>query len=196
MLTHGNMLASLEQVSLWISQSFKESLRDRHRAAADVSHLLPHLDARLSKMGQHDPADHQPARPAGLRQGTRKWKVQRADGVNTLFNGLMNTPGFEKLDFSALKVVVGGGASVQKGRRRTLAEDHRHLPDRGLRPDRNLAGRLLRRSACRGMGTIGCRLVDRSVTIRDEIVSPAAAVDRQGRDRKRHKAKSACAARR
>ena len=35
-------------------------------------------------------------------------------GVNTLFNAMMNTPGFDKLDFSALKVVGGGGASVQK----------------------------------------------------------------------------------
>ena len=35
-------------------------------------------------------------------------------GVNTLFNGLLNTPGFDELDFSALKVVVGGGAAVQK----------------------------------------------------------------------------------
>jgi long-chain acyl-CoA synthetase len=35
-------------------------------------------------------------------------------GVNTLFNGLLNTPGFAQLDFSALKVVVGGGAAVQK----------------------------------------------------------------------------------
>lgn len=43
-----------------------------------------------------------------------QWKFSVMTGVNTLFNGLMNTPGFDKLDFSALKVVVGGGASVQK----------------------------------------------------------------------------------
>jgi long-chain acyl-CoA synthetase len=35
-------------------------------------------------------------------------------GVNTLFNGLLNTPGFDQLDFSGLKVVVGGGAAVLK----------------------------------------------------------------------------------
>ena len=35
-------------------------------------------------------------------------------GVNTLFNGLLNTPGFDQLDFSVVKVVVGGGAAVQK----------------------------------------------------------------------------------
>jgi long-chain acyl-CoA synthetase len=35
-------------------------------------------------------------------------------GVNTLFNGLLNTPGFNQLDFSALKAVIGGGAAVQQ----------------------------------------------------------------------------------
>ena len=34
-------------------------------------------------------------------------------GVNTLFNGLMNTRGFDKLDFSAMRISVGGGMAVQ-----------------------------------------------------------------------------------
>jgi long-chain acyl-CoA synthetase len=35
-------------------------------------------------------------------------------GVNTLFNALMNTPGFEQIDFSHLKLSLGGGMAVQK----------------------------------------------------------------------------------
>jgi long-chain acyl-CoA synthetase len=35
-------------------------------------------------------------------------------GVNTLFNGLLNTPGFSDLDFSGLKFALGGGAAVQR----------------------------------------------------------------------------------
>jgi long-chain acyl-CoA synthetase len=35
-------------------------------------------------------------------------------GINTLFSGLLNTPGFEQLDFSALKFVGAGGAATQK----------------------------------------------------------------------------------
>ena len=35
-------------------------------------------------------------------------------GVNTLFNSLLNTPGFDKLDFSKLKMVLGGGMAVQR----------------------------------------------------------------------------------
>jgi long-chain acyl-CoA synthetase len=35
-------------------------------------------------------------------------------GVNTLFNGLLNTPGFSEVDFSRLKITVGGGMAVQR----------------------------------------------------------------------------------
>jgi len=34
--------------------------------------------------------------------------------VNTLFVGLINTPGFEEIDFSHLKLTLGGGMAVQK----------------------------------------------------------------------------------
>ena len=45
------------------------------------------------------------------------WKNNKATvftGVNTLFNGLLHTPGFSEVDFSALKLSVGGGAAVQQ----------------------------------------------------------------------------------
>jgi long-chain acyl-CoA synthetase len=35
-------------------------------------------------------------------------------GVNTLFNGLLNTPGFDQLDFSKLHLTLGGGMAVQR----------------------------------------------------------------------------------
>src|SRR5690606_35640598 len=35
-------------------------------------------------------------------------------GVNTLFNGLLNTPGFDQVDFSRLKITLGGGMAVQR----------------------------------------------------------------------------------
>ncbi|HMA30820.1 MAG TPA: AMP-binding protein, partial [Casimicrobiaceae bacterium] len=43
-----------------------------------------------------------------------RWKWSVMTGVNTLFNGLLNARGFDRLDFSAVKVVVGGGAAIQK----------------------------------------------------------------------------------
>ena len=42
-----------------------------------------------------------------------KWKYAVLTGVNTLFNALLNDSDFRKLDFSSLRIVVGGGMAVQ-----------------------------------------------------------------------------------
>ncbi|MEL6275946.1 MAG: AMP-binding protein, partial [Bacteroidota bacterium] len=41
-------------------------------------------------------------------------KIAAVIGVNTLFNALVNNPDFQQLDFSALKLTVGGGTAVQR----------------------------------------------------------------------------------
>jgi len=43
-----------------------------------------------------------------------KWPFTVITGVNTLFNGLLHTPGFEELDFSSLKLAMGGGTPIQE----------------------------------------------------------------------------------
>ncbi|MEY8216420.1 MAG: AMP-binding protein, partial [Colwellia sp.] len=43
-----------------------------------------------------------------------KYKFTAITGVNTLFNGLLNTPGFKHLDFSSIKMAMGGGMAVQR----------------------------------------------------------------------------------
>jgi long-chain acyl-CoA synthetase len=43
-----------------------------------------------------------------------QFKFSYFSGVNTLFNALLNTPGFDRLDFSGLKISLGGGMAVQK----------------------------------------------------------------------------------
>jgi long-chain acyl-CoA synthetase len=50
----------------------------------------------------------------GFVRELRNWKWSVMTGVNTLFNGLLNTDGFGELDFSSVKLVVAGGASVQQ----------------------------------------------------------------------------------
>jgi long-chain acyl-CoA synthetase len=50
---------------------------------------------------------------AGFVRELSRVKFTCITGVNTLFNGLINTPGFADLDFSHLKVVLGGGMAVQ-----------------------------------------------------------------------------------
>ena len=76
---------------------------------------------------------------AGFVKELSKYQVNIFPAVNTLYNGLLNTPGFDKLDFSKLKISNGGGMATQKAGRREVAEDHR-LPAVGrLRPVGDLA---------------------------------------------------------
>ena len=44
----------------------------------------------------------------------KKHKISIVTGVNTLFNALLNQPAFASLDFSHLKVTVGGGMAIQR----------------------------------------------------------------------------------
>jgi long-chain acyl-CoA synthetase len=50
----------------------------------------------------------------GFIKELSKWKFSAFTGVNTLFNVLVNNPDFQNLDFSGLKVTLGGGMAVQK----------------------------------------------------------------------------------
>jgi len=50
----------------------------------------------------------------GFVKELSKYQVNFFPGVNTLYNGLLNTPGFERIDFSKLKVSNGGGMATQK----------------------------------------------------------------------------------
>jgi len=114
MLTQHNMLANLEQTNLWISGSFREG-KEIAIAPLPMYHIFC-LTSTLAflKLGCQTVLITNPRDLPAFVKELRRWKFSVLTGVNTLFNALMNTPGFDKLDFSALKVAVGGGASVQK----------------------------------------------------------------------------------
>jgi long-chain acyl-CoA synthetase len=108
------MLANLEQTNLWISGSFKQG-SEIVIAPLPMYHIFC-LTSTLAfmKWGSLTVLITNPRDMPAFIKELRHWKFSVMTGVNTLFNSLMNTPGFDKLDFSALKVVVGGGAAVQK----------------------------------------------------------------------------------
>jgi long-chain acyl-CoA synthetase len=114
MLTHRNILANLEQTGIWISVSFKEGA-EIVIAPLPMYHIFC-LTSTLSfmKWGSLSVLITNPRDLPALVKEMGNWRFTTMTGVNTLFNGLLNTPGFAQLDFSTLKVVVGGGAAVQK----------------------------------------------------------------------------------
>jgi len=114
MLTHRNVLANLEQTGVWVSARFKEGA-EIVVAPLPMYHVFC-LSSTLSfmKWGSVIVLITNPRDLRAFVNELRKWKWSVMTGVNTLFNGLLNTRGFERLDCSAIKVIVGGGAAVQK----------------------------------------------------------------------------------
>jgi long-chain acyl-CoA synthetase len=114
MLTHRNILANMEQTGVWVSLSFKEGA-EIAIAPLPLYHIFC-LTATLSfmKWGSLNVLITNPRDLPALVKELGRWQWSVMTGVNTLFNGLLNTPGFDKLDFSTLKAVIGGGAAVQQ----------------------------------------------------------------------------------
>ena len=114
MLTHRNILANLEQTGTWISTRFQEGA-EIVIAPLPMYHIFC-LTSTLAfmKWGSLVVLITNPRDLPAVVAELRRWKFSAMTGVNTLFNGLLNTPGFDQLDFSTLKVAVGGGAAVLK----------------------------------------------------------------------------------
>ena len=113
-LTHRNILANLEQTGVWISVSFKEG-SEIVIAPLPMYHIFC-LTSTLSfmKWGSLIVLITNPRDLPALVKELGRWKWSVMTGVNTLLNALLNAPGFDRLDFSSMKVVVGAGAAVQK----------------------------------------------------------------------------------
>lgn len=114
MLTHHNVLANLEQTGVWVSGTFKEGA-EIVVAPLPLYHIFC-LTSTLSfmKWGSLIVLVTNPRDIPAFVKELGKWKWSVMTGVNTLFNGLLNAPGFDQLKFDAVKVVIGGGAAVQK----------------------------------------------------------------------------------
>ena len=115
MLTHGNIVANLQQVSAWIGTGLKEGA-ELVITALPMYHIFALTGSCLTniKIGAHNVLITNPRDMPGFVKELGKYRFSFMSGVNTLFAGLMNTPGFDKLDFSGLKLTLGGGMAVQR----------------------------------------------------------------------------------
>ncbi|MBS1153317.1 MAG: fadD1, partial [Myxococcaceae bacterium] len=114
MLTHRNLIANLEQTGAWVADRMIDGA-EVVVAPLPLYHVFC-LTSTLSflKRGSLTVLITNPRDLPAFVKELGKWKWTVMNAVNTLFNGLLNTPGFAQLDFSSVKVVVGGGAAVQK----------------------------------------------------------------------------------
>lgn len=115
-LTHGNIVANLQQASAWISPYIEEG-REIIVTPLPLYHIFSLTGNCLlyMKIGGLIYLITNPRDFKGFVHEIRKLRFTAITGVNTLFNALLNTPGFSDVDFSALKISLGGGMAVQRG---------------------------------------------------------------------------------
>ncbi len=115
MLSHNNLLANILQYEE-IGKSRIDFGNDEVITAIPMYHIFAlamntlayfHFGARNVLI----------TNPRDMKGFVETWSQQNPTfftGVNTLFNGLLHTPGFSDIDFSSLKLTIGGGAPVQE----------------------------------------------------------------------------------
>ena len=115
-LLHRNILANVEQAAAWVRPFIKEDEPQVIITALPLYHIFS-LTANcllLMKLGGLNVLITNPRDMPGFVKEIRKHRFTMFTGVNTLFNALLNQPGFDGIDFSALRITLGGGMAVQK----------------------------------------------------------------------------------
>jgi long-chain acyl-CoA synthetase len=115
MLSHRNVVSNVLQSSAWVGPFF-DATRDLAITPLPLYHIFA-LTVNLFafiELGAHNVLI---TNPRDLKAFVRELAARDfafITGVNTLFNALLNTPGFQDLDFSHLRVALGGGMAVQE----------------------------------------------------------------------------------
>ncbi len=115
MLSHRNMVANLEQVLAVLRPVVRDGEElivtplPLYHIFALTANLLTFMRIGAANLLITNPRDL----PTFVSE-LGKYPFSGITGVNTLFNALLNTPGFDRLDFSRMKLSLGGGMAVQR----------------------------------------------------------------------------------
>ncbi len=114
-LTHRNMVANVLQSNAWIKPALPPQAQRIVITALPLYHIFS-LTANcllFVRLGAHNVLITNPRDFPAFVAELKKYKFFFISGVNTLFNALLHTAGFESVDFSALRITLGGGMAVQ-----------------------------------------------------------------------------------
>jgi long-chain acyl-CoA synthetase len=108
MLTHGNLVANMQQVHNCLQQTGEDGLPLYHIYAFTANCMC------MMVSGNHNVLITNPRDIAGFVKELGKWQFSALLGLNTLFVALMDHPEFKNLDFSRLKLTNSGGTALVK----------------------------------------------------------------------------------
>ena len=113
-LTHGNMIANLQQVGAWIAHDLQDG-KEVYVCPLPLYHIYA-LNSSLVflKIGAHTILITNPRDMGAFIHDLKKYRFTAMIGVNTLYRALLDAPEFEQVDTSGLKVANAGGMAVQR----------------------------------------------------------------------------------
>jgi long-chain acyl-CoA synthetase len=114
-LTRGNLAANVAQTVAWIGGALREG-EETVVTALPLFHIFA-LTANLlvfTRLGGRNVLIANPRDLAGMVKLLRGTRFTVITGVNTLYGAMLDHPGFDRIDFSALKLAIAGGMSVQR----------------------------------------------------------------------------------
>jgi long-chain acyl-CoA synthetase len=116
MLTNSNMLHNMFQVKAWIADADLKEGVERILTPLPLYHIFSFTVncLCLGSFGAENVLVINPRDIPALVKIIAQNQPSLITGVNTLFNALLNNEDFRKLDFSKLKVVVGGAMAIQR----------------------------------------------------------------------------------
>jgi long-chain acyl-CoA synthetase len=113
-LTHGNLVANLQQMHEWIAHGLQEG-KEITVLPLPLYHVYA-LTANLAfmKIGAHIILITNPRDIPAFIADLKKQRFTAIIGINTLYNALLNAPGFAQVATAGLKVASAGGMAVQR----------------------------------------------------------------------------------
>jgi long-chain acyl-CoA synthetase len=115
MLSHGNVSANTLQAQAWLGPGFEKSggvlitaIPLYHIFALSCNGML------FARLGWKNVLIINPRDLQALIADMKRYPCNFLSGVNTLFNAMLHAPGFDQVDFSSLRITLGGGMAVQE----------------------------------------------------------------------------------
>jgi len=113
-LTHGNLVANLQQLSAWIARDLQDG-REVVVTPLPLYHVFALTSSlAFAKIGAHNLLITNPRDLPAFIDELKRTPFTAMIGVNTLYNALLNAPAFAEVDVGSLKLAVAGGMAVQR----------------------------------------------------------------------------------
>ena len=170
MLSHGNVAANILQAEAWIGAEFR-AMNGTLITPIPLYHIFA-LTANcllFARLGWKNILIINPRDFPAVIKEMKAHRFHFITGVNTLFNALMHAPGFQEIDFSALKITLGGGMAVQEAvAKRWKETTGGHILTQAWGLTETSPAACINPPAVDFNGSIGLPISSTEVTIRDD----------------------------